>query len=52
MFGYKKVMVASLHTQQLCHQKTEAKVACKVINIMNGLGVRCPAGSPDHCGKG
>ena len=39
MFRYKKVIGRSLHARTLPTQKTEAKVACKVINIMTGLGM-------------
>jgi hypothetical protein len=37
MFRYKKVIGRSLHARSLPAQKTE--VACKVINIMTGLGM-------------
>jgi hypothetical protein len=50
MFRYKKVIGRSLHARTLPTQKTEAKVACKVINIISAC--RCPAGSPDPAGKG
>jgi hypothetical protein len=46
MFRYKKVISRSLHARSLPAQKTE--VACKVLNIMTGLGmpvsrrVACP----------
>jgi len=39
MFRYKKVIGRGLHARTLPTQKTEAKVACKVINIMTGLGM-------------
>ena len=39
MFRYKKVIGRSLHARNLPAQKTEAKVACKGINIMTGLGM-------------
>jgi hypothetical protein len=39
MFRYKKVIGRTLHARTLPTQKTEAKVACKVINIMTGLGM-------------
>jgi hypothetical protein len=39
MFRYKKVIGRSLHARTLPTQKTEAKVACKVLNIMTGLGM-------------
>src|SRR3712207_555228 len=39
MFRYKKLIGRSLHARTLPTQKTEAKVACKVINIMTGLGM-------------
>ena len=39
MFRYKKVIGRTLHARTLSTQKTEAKVACKVINIMTGLGM-------------
>jgi hypothetical protein len=52
MFRYKKVIGRSLHTRTLFTQKTVAKVACKVINIMTGLGMPVSAGSPDASGKG
>ena len=39
MFRYKKVIGRGLHARTLPTQKTEAKVACKVINIMTGFGM-------------
>ena len=39
MFRYKKLIGRSLHARTLPTQKTEAKVACKVINTMTGLGM-------------
>jgi hypothetical protein len=39
MFRYKKVIGRGLHARTLPAQKTEAKVACKMLNIMTGLGV-------------
>ena len=39
MFRYKKVIGRTLHARTLPTQKTEAKVACKVLNIMTGLGM-------------
>jgi transposase len=39
MFRYKKVIGCSLHARTLPTQKTEAKVACKVINLMTSLGM-------------
>jgi len=39
MFRYKKSIGRSLHARTLPAQKTEAKVACKVINIMTNLGM-------------
>lgn len=39
MFRYKKLIGRDLHARSLPTQKTEAKVACKVINIMTGLGM-------------
>ena len=39
MFPYKKVIGRSLHARTLPAQKTEAKAACKVINIITGLGM-------------
>ena len=39
MFRYKKVIGRGLHARTLPTQKTEAKVACKVLNIMTGLGM-------------
>jgi hypothetical protein len=36
MFRYKKVIGRGLHARTLPTQKTKAKVACKVINIMTG----------------
>jgi hypothetical protein len=39
MFRYKKLIGRSLHARTLPTQKTEAKVACKVINIMTSLGM-------------
>ena len=37
MFRYKKVIGRGLHARTLPAQKTE--VACKVLNIMTGLGM-------------
>jgi hypothetical protein len=39
MFRYKKVIGRGLHARTLPTRKTEAKVACKVINNMTGLGM-------------
>jgi len=39
MLRYKVLIGRSLHARTLPAQKTEAKVACKVINIMTGLGM-------------
>ena len=39
MLRYKVLIGRSLHARALPTQKTEAKVACKVINIMTGLGM-------------
>ncbi len=39
MFRYKKVIGRGLHARTLPTQKTEAKVACKVLNIMTGIGM-------------
>ena len=39
MFRYKKLIGRSLHARSLPAQKTEAKVVCKVINIMTSLGM-------------
>jgi hypothetical protein len=39
MFRYKKVIGHSLHARTLSTRKTEAKVACKVINIMSDFGM-------------
>jgi transposase len=39
MLRYKTLIGRSLHARTLPTQKTEAKVACKVINIMTGLGM-------------
>jgi hypothetical protein len=39
MFRYKKVIGRGLHARTLPTRKTEAKVACKVINTMTGLGM-------------
>jgi len=50
MFRYKKLIGRSLHSRTLPTQKTEAKVACKVVDIISAC--RCPAGSPDRRGKG
>jgi hypothetical protein len=50
MLRYKALVGRSLHARPLPTQKTEAKVACKVINIISAC--RCPAGSPDPAGKG
>ena len=36
MLRYKKLIGRCLHARSLPAQKTEAKVACKVINIMTG----------------
>jgi hypothetical protein len=39
MFRYKKVIGRSLHARTLPTQKTEAKIACKVLNFMTGFGM-------------
>ena len=39
MLRYKTLIGRSLHARTLPTQKTEAKVACKVINIMTGLAM-------------
>jgi hypothetical protein len=39
LFRFKKLIGHSLHARTLPTQKTEAKVACKVVNIMTGLGM-------------
>ena len=39
MLRYKTLIGRSLHARTLPTQKTEAKGACKVINIMTGLGM-------------
>lgn len=39
MFRYKKLIGRGLHARTLPTQKIEAKVACKVLNIMTGLGM-------------
>ncbi|PWC60774.1 transposase [Azospirillum sp. TSH7] len=39
MLRYKTLIGRSLHARSLPRQKTEAKVACKVINIMTGFGM-------------
>jgi hypothetical protein len=39
MFRYKKLIGRGLHARSLPTQKTEATVACKVINIMTSLGM-------------
>jgi hypothetical protein len=39
MLRYKVLIGRSLHARALPTQRTEAKVACKVINIMTGLGM-------------
>jgi hypothetical protein len=39
MLRYKVLIGRSLHARTLSTQRTEAKVACKVINIMTGLGM-------------
>jgi hypothetical protein len=39
MFRYKKVIGRSLHARTLATQKTEARVACKVLNIMTRFGM-------------
>jgi hypothetical protein len=39
MFRYKKVISRGLNARSLPTQKTKAKVACKVLNIMTGLGM-------------
>ena len=39
MLRYKKLIGRGLHARSLPAQKTEAKVAGKVINIMTGLGM-------------
>jgi hypothetical protein len=49
---YKVLIGRSLNARTLPAQKVEATVACKVINIMTGLGMRSPAGAPDHRREG
>jgi hypothetical protein len=39
MFRYKKVIGRSLHARTLATQKTKARVACKVLNIMTRPGM-------------
>ena len=39
MFRYKAVIGSSLHARTLPAQKTEAKVACSVLNRMTRLGM-------------
>ena len=39
MLRYRTLIGRSLHARILPRQKTEAKVACKVINIVTGLGM-------------
>ncbi len=39
MLRYKTLIGRSLHARTLSTQKTEVKVACKVINVMTGLGM-------------
>jgi hypothetical protein len=39
MFRYKKLIGRNLHARTLPAQRSEAKVACKVINIMTSLGM-------------
>ena len=39
MFRYKKLIGRGLHARSLPAQKTEAKVACNVLNLMTGLGM-------------
>jgi hypothetical protein len=39
MFRYKKLIGRGLHARSLPAQKTEAKVACRVINRMTSLGM-------------
>jgi hypothetical protein len=39
MLRYKKLIGRSLYARTLPTQKTEAKVACKVVNMMTGLGM-------------
>jgi hypothetical protein len=39
MFRYKKMIGHDLHARTLPTQKIEAEVACKVLNIMTGLGM-------------
>ena len=38
MLRYKTLIGRSLHARTLSTQKTKAKVACKVMNIMTSLG--------------
>jgi hypothetical protein len=48
-----KILIGrSLRAWTLPTQKTEAEVACKVINIMPTSAWRCPAGSPNRHGIG
>ena len=39
MLRYKKLIGCSLHARTLPTQKAEAKVACKVVNMMTGFGM-------------
>jgi hypothetical protein len=39
MFRYKKLIGRNLHARTLPAQRSEAKVACKVINIRTSLGM-------------
>ena len=50
MLRYKTLIGRCLHARILPTQKTEAKVACKAINIISAC--RCPIASPEHRGKG
>jgi hypothetical protein len=53
MFRYKKVIGLALHARTLPTQKTEAKIACKVINTMTSLGhAGVPPGRLTVVGKG
>ena len=39
MLRYKVLIGRSLHARTLSTQRTEARIACTVINIMTGLGM-------------
>jgi len=48
MFRYKVIIGSSLRARTLPAQKTEAKVACSVLNRMTRLGMPCSSVSVEN----